>query len=61
MVGFIENRKENDMGVKVYELRDGTRLFFNYDENGIGNITVEAMDMLIEMIGAKEITDDSNT
>ena len=49
------------MEIKIYEMRDGTRLFFNYDENGIGNITVEAMDVLMEMIGAKEIVDVSNT
>lgn len=46
------------MEIKVYELRDGTRLVFKYDENGIGQITVEAMDVLMEMIGAKEIDND---
>ena len=57
----VPNKKENDMEIKIYEMKDGTRVFFNYDENGIGNISVEAMDMLMEMIGAKEIIDDSNT
>lgn len=49
------------MGVKEYEMSDGMRVFFNYDENGFINVTVEVMDVLMEMIGAKEIVDDSNT
>lgn len=57
----IWNYKKNDMRVKVYESKDGMRMFFHYDENGIGKITVEAMDLLMEMIGAKEVVDDSNT
>lgn len=49
------------MGVIEYEMSDGMRVFFNYDENGVVNVTVEVMYMLMEMIGAKEIVDDSNT
>lgn len=49
------------MGVKKYEMPDGRTAIFEYDENGIGKITIEAMDMLMEMVGAKEIDDDSNT
>ena len=50
-----------DMGVKKYEMPSGTKVAFEFDENGVGNITVEAMDRLMDMIGAKEIVDDSNT
>lgn len=49
------------MGVKEYELPDGRKAVFEFDENGVGKITIEAMDMLMEMIGAKEIENDSNT
>lgn len=49
------------MGVKKYKLTNGRTVVFEYDENGIGKVTVEAMDALMEMIGAKEIVDDSNT
>lgn len=49
------------MGVKEYLMPNGKTVAFEYDENGIGKITVEAMDMLMEMIGAKEIENDSNT
>lgn len=50
------------MGVKEYKLPNGKTAVFEYDEYGIGKITIEAMDVLMEMIGAKEIVDDnSNT
>ena len=42
------------MGVKKYEMPDGRTAVFEYDENGIGKITIETMDMLMEMAGAKE-------
>lgn len=45
------------MGVKEYLMPNGKTVAFEYDENGIGKITIEAMDSLMEMIGAKE-TDD---
>lgn len=48
-------------GVKKYEMPNGKYVIFEYDAFGIGKITVEAMDALMEMIGAKEIVDDSNT
>lgn len=49
------------MGVKEYELPNGRKAVFEFDENGVGKITLEAMDKLMEMIGAKEIENDSNT
>lgn len=50
-----------DKKYKFYEMPNGKTVIFEYDENKIGQITLEAMDLLMEMIGAKEITDDSNT
>ena len=58
---YKADERWNDMGVKEYEMSDGMRVFFNYDENGVIKVTVEVMDVLMEMIGAKEIVDDSNT
>ena len=49
------------MGVKEYELPNGRKAVFEFDENGVGKITIEAMDVLMEMAGAKEIPNDSNT
>lgn len=49
------------MGVKKYEMPDGKIALFEYDAYRIGKITVEAMDMLMDMVGAKEIENDSNT
>ncbi len=48
-------------GVKKYEMPNGKTVAFEYDAYGIGKITVQAMDALMEMAGAKEIEDDSNT
>lgn len=45
------------MGVKKYEMPDGTIAVFEYDEYRVGKITVEAMDRLMEMMGSKEIVD----
>lgn len=45
------------MGVKKYEMPNGKVVVFEYDAYRIGKITVEAMDVLMEMIGAKEIED----
>lgn len=61
LANISKKRKENDMGVKKYLMPNGRTVIFEYDENGIGKVTVEAMDALMEMIGAKEIVDDSNT
>ena len=35
---------------KEYKLQDGRTAVFEYDANGIGKITVEAMDCLIDML-----------
>lgn len=45
------------MGVKEYKLPNGRTAVFEYDENGVGKISIEAMDVLMEMLGAKEIDD----
>lgn len=42
----------NDMGVKEYELPDGRKAVFKFDENGVGKITLEAMDLLMGLIKA---------
>ena len=47
------DEKENDMGVKEYELPNGRKVAFEFDENGVGKITVEAMDRLMELVGAE--------
>lgn len=38
------------MGAKEYELPNGRKAVFEFDENGVGKITIEAMDMLMELI-----------
>ena len=40
------------MGVKEYELPDGRKAVFEFDENGVGKITLEAMDLLMGLIKA---------
>lgn len=54
---IIDECKPNT-GAKIYEMPSGAKATFEYDENRIGKITVEAMDRLMEMIGAKEIVDE---
>lgn len=49
------------MGEKKYKMPNGKEVAFEYDAYGVGKITVDAMDRLMEMAGAKEIEDDSNT
>lgn len=44
-------------GVKKYEMPNGKEVTFEYDAYRIGKISVEAMDRLMEMVGAKEIDD----
>ena len=43
--------------VKNYEMPSGAKVTFEYDEDGIGKISLEAMDRLMELAGAKEIDD----
>lgn len=38
------------MKVKEYEMSDGRKAVFEYDENGVGKITLECMDELMEMV-----------
>ncbi len=38
------------MGVKEYELPNGRKAVFEFDENGVGKITLEAMDLLMGMV-----------
>ena len=40
------------MGVKEYKLPNGKTAVFEYDEYGIGKITLEAMDLLMGLIKA---------
>lgn len=44
-------------GVKKYKMPNGKEVTFEYDAYRIGKISVEAMDGLMEMVGAKEIDD----
>lgn len=41
-------------GVKYYEMPNGKYSIFAFDENGIGKITVEAMDRLVELLEEKD-------
>ena len=47
-----------NMRVNNYEMPSGAKVAFEYDEDGIGKISLEAMDRLMELAGAKEIDDD---
>lgn len=38
------------MKSKEYEMPDGRKAVFEYDENGVGKITLECMDELMSMI-----------
>lgn len=42
------------MGVKKYEMPDGKIAVFEYDAYGIGQITVEAMDRIVELLEEKD-------
>lgn len=44
------------MGVKEYELPNGRKAVFEFDENGVGKITIEAMDLLMGLIKADLVT-----
>ena len=41
-------------GVKYYEMPNGKYTIFAFDENGIGKITVEAMDRIVELLNEKD-------
>lgn len=43
------------MNKKEYKMPDGRTVLFMYDENGIGQITLEAMDSIMSMIKEKWI------
>ena len=49
-----------DMKVKNYEMPNGGKVAFEYDEDGVGKISLEAMDRLMELVGAEptEICDE---
>lgn len=38
--------------IRTYTLSDGTKVVFEYDHNGIGKITLEAMDILMSLLKA---------
>lgn len=42
------------MGVKKYEMPNGKIAVFEYDEYGVGKITVEAMDRIVELLKEKD-------
>lgn len=46
----IQNVKNVSYGKKEYILPDGRTAIFRYDHNGVGEITVESMDMLMDML-----------
>lgn len=47
-----------DMRVKNYKMPNGRKVAFEYDEDGVGKISLEAMDRLMDLARAKEIDDD---
>lgn len=42
------------MKIKEYEMPDGRKAVFEYDENGVGKITLECMDMLMRLINDRK-------
>ena len=42
------------MKFKEYEMPDGKKAVFEYDENGVGKITLECMDMLMGLINDRK-------
>ena len=42
------------MKVKEYEMPDGRKAAFEYDESGVGKITLECMDMLMGLINDRK-------
>ena len=42
------------MKFKEYEMPDGRKAVFEYDENGVGKITLECMDMLMGLINDRK-------
>lgn len=53
VIKLIIDKCKPNTGRKVYEMPNGKTAIFEYDENGIGKITIEAIDVLMEMCGAK--------
>lgn len=43
------------MGVKEYELPNGRKAVFEFDENGVGKITLESMDYLMGLINTDSV------
>ena len=41
-------------GVKYYEMPNGKYTIFAFDEDGVGKITVEAMDRIVELLNEKD-------
>lgn len=42
-------------GAKIYEMPNDKYIIFAFDENGIGKITLEAMDALMELLEEKAL------
>lgn len=49
----ILHGEREPMRTKMYKLPNGKTAIFDYDENGIGQVTVEAMDSIMDMLGAE--------
>lgn len=49
-----ECKPDTDRGVKFYEMTNGKTVIFEYNEYGIGMITLEAMDRLMELLLEKD-------
>lgn len=50
---IIDECKPNtDRRVKFYEMPNGKTAIFEFDENGVGQITVETMDRMMELINS---------
>lgn len=50
---MVLEQKENDMRTKIYKLPNGKTVIFDHDENGVGKVTAEAMDSIMDMLGAE--------
>lgn len=49
------------MKSKEYEMPDGKKAVFEYDDNGVGKITLECMDMLMGLINDRKTEPQTNT
>ena len=54
VIKLIIDKCKPNTGRKVYEMPNGKTTIFEFDENGIGKITLEAMDRIVELLKEKD-------